>query len=321
MKILVTGGAGYIGSVVTDTLIDHGHDVVVLDNLSKGTEGAVNGAAKLIEGDIRTYGDVCAAIHTEEPEAVIHLAAEAQISDKDPRAFFDVNVAGGLNILNAMASFKVDKLVFASSAAVYGEPDVNKVDERYPTFACNAYGESKIMFEQMAFWYKAAYGIKFAGLRLFNVAGATPGRGENRPEETHIIPILLDCARNKRPFTLLGTDYETHDGTCLRDYVHVRDVASAFLLCLDKIDVIKDRCFNVCRGMGDSNQEVIDLVRRITGIDVQVDRMEKRPGDPARLIGDPRKLIALGWKPTAALAHIIQDAWAWNDLLTTRATL
>ncbi len=232
MKILVTGGAGFIGSVVAEQLVEQGHEVVVLDNLKHGFRAAVHPSARFVEGDILDEPLLQRLFREQEIEAVAHLAAEASIDDsmRDPGLFYRVNVCGGLNLLEAMIHAGVKRMVFSSTAAVYGNPQSVPIPEDAPKIPCNSYGESKLAFEQMLAWYRAVYGLQYVCLRDFNACGATQRCGESRKRETHLIPIALAAALGQREgLNLFGADYETPDGTCVRDYVHVADIARAHL--------------------------------------------------------------------------------------------
>ena len=304
MNILVTGAAGYIGSVVTERLIEHGHTVVALDNLRHGHRDAVHPAARFVQGDLLDREWLHHEVRQAKVDAVVHLAAEALIDEsiRNPGLFFRVNVTGGLNLLDAMAAAGVSRMIFSSTAAVYGEPESIPIREDATLRPVNSYGESKLAFERAMAWYERAHGLRHVSLRYFNACGATERCGELHLPETHLIPILLDVALGRRQsMQLYGTDYDTPDGTCIRDYVHVRDIADAHLLCLAHIDEIPSQAFNLGNGAGYSNREVIEAARRITGSSFSVIEAPRRPGDPARLVASADRISSvLGWKPGTA---------------------
>jgi len=318
MKILVTGGAGFIGSVVTEQLAEQGHDIVVLDNLKHGFQAAVHPKADFVRGDILDEPLLERVLRDRGIEAVAHLAAEAFIDDslRDPGLFYRVNVCGGLCLLEAMVHAGVKRMVFSSTAAVYGQPDRVPIPEDAPHLPCNSYGDSKLSFEGMLAWYRAAYGMKYVCLRYFNACGATPRCGESRKRETHLIPIALAAALGQRDcLNLFGTDYDTPDGTCIRDYVHVADIARAHLLALDEMDRLGARAYNLGNNEGYSNLDVIRTVKEVTGRDFPVRNVERRPGDPARLVADSTRIRdELGWQPAFPdLRHMVETAWQWKS--------
>ena len=317
MRALVTGAAGYIGSVVAERLLDRGHAVVAFDNLSRGHRAAVPEQADFVEGDLRDRARVAEVVAEARPDAVIHLAAEALVSESvaRPATFFDVNVTGGLNLLDAMRAAGVERLVFSSTAAVYGEPEGMPISEDAPLRPVNPYGASKLAFEQALPWYAAAYGLRHVSLRYFNACGATAERGEHHVPETHLIAILLEVALGLRPeIRIFGDNYDTPDGTCIRDYVHVGDIADAHLLALDGIDALDARAFNLGNGTGFSNREVVEAARRVTGREIPAVAAPRRPGDPARLVASAaRARDVLGWSPRfPTLDAMIETAWAWR---------
>jgi UDP-glucose 4-epimerase len=317
MRILVTGAAGYIGSVVAERLIEEGHEVVVLDNLSHGHRDAVPPEARFLEGDLLDREWLFAEVRAMAPDAVVHLAAEAliDVSVRDPGRFFRANVTAGLNLLDAMVAAGVLRIVFSSTAAVYGEPEGVPIREDATLKPVNSYGESKLMFERAMAWYARAHGLRHLSLRYFNACGATARTGERHEPETHIIPILLDVAIGARDaLRLFGTDYDTPDGSCIRDYVHVRDIADAHLACLAHIDRVESTAFNIGNGSGYSNRQVIAAVERVTGRPVRVIDAPRRPGDPARLVASHDRIAAqLGWRPASTdLESMIGSAWAWH---------
>jgi UDP-glucose 4-epimerase len=316
MKIFVTGAAGYIGSVVTERLVEQGHAVVAFDTLSHGFRDAVHPGAEFVQGDLLDRDTLTATLRGGRFDAVVHLAAEALIdaSIRDPGLFFRANTVGGINLLDAMAAGGVTRMVFSSTAAVYGEPAAVPIREDAPTRPVNAYGESKLAFERALPWYRRAHGIRHVSLRYFNACGATERCGERHEPETHLIPILLEVASGRRDsIQLFGTDYDTADGTCLRDYVHVRDIAEAHVLCLAHLDTIGGDVFNLGNGTGYTNRQVIDAVQRVTGRQIAVVPASRRPGDPARLVASSDRIRqSVGWTPALpALESMIESAWRW----------
>lgn len=317
MRVLVTGAAGYIGSVVTERLVNDGHAVTGLDNLRHGYRDAVHPAARFLEGDLLDRQWLHTAVREDGYDAVVHLAAEALIDEsiRDPGLFFRVNVTGGLNLLDAMAAAGVQRLVFSSTAAVYGEPSAVPIREEAPHSPVNAYGESKLAFERMLPWYRRAHGLRHVSLRYFNACGATERCGERHRPETHLIPILIEVALGTRPAVqLFGVDYDTPDGTCIRDYVHVSDIAEAHVRCLAELDTLGAEAFNLGNGEGYSNLQVIDAVRRVTGRPIRVEHAGRRPGDPARLVASADRIERrLGWRPAMTdLDQMIASAWRWQ---------
>lgn len=317
MRILVTGAAGYIGSVVTEQLVAQGHDVIALDDLRHGHRVAVPPEASFVEVDLDDRSSLMALFQQEPIEAVVHLAAEALIDEsvRDPGLFFRVNVAGGLNLLDAMVTGGVDKIVFSSTAAVYGEPESIPIREDSPKTPVNSYGESKLSFERMLPWYRRAHGLKHISLRYFNACGATRERGEFHVPETHIIPIVFEVALGRRDaIQLFGTDYDTPDGTCIRDYIHVVDIANAHVLALRNLDRIGARAYNMGNGTGYSNAEVIECVRQVTGRDIPVAPAGRRTGDPARLVASHDEIHNdLGWTAQYPdLETMVRTAWDWR---------
>ena len=319
MTVFVTGAAGYIGSVVAEQLLANGDAVVAFDNLVQGHRAAVPVGAQFVEGDLRDRARLAEVLADIRPDAVVHLAAESLVgkSAVDPSAFYDVNVAGGLNLLDAMRSADVRRLVFSSTAAVYGEPSGIPIRENAPLRPVNAYGASKLAFEQALPWYASAYGLRHCSLRYFNACGATAARGEFHVPETHLIPILIEVALGLRDeIRLFGTDYDTPDGTCIRDYVHVADIADAHVLALARIDALEagDVAINLGNGAGFSNREVVDAARRVTGRAIPAVDAPRRPGDPAALVASAdRARAVLGWSPRyTTLESMIETAWTWR---------
>lgn len=316
MNILVTGGAGYIGSVVTEELIKDGHTVTVYDNLSKGHREAVAANAVLVVADLLETTVLTEVLRRREIEAVIHLAASSLVGESvaEPAKYYRNNLQAGLSLLDAMLTAGVKKFVFSSTAAVYGAPERQPIEETDPTAPTNPYGETKLAFEQVLKWYETAYSLRYASLRYFNAAGATKNCGEKHDPETHLIPIILQAAQGQRDYVeVYGTDYATPDGTCVRDYIHVTDLARAHILALGILDT-RSAIYNLgCGGAGYSVKEVIDVAEAVTGQRVNVRYGPRRAGDPPTLIASSEKIKReLGWQPQQQdLQAIIASAWAW----------
>jgi UDP-glucose 4-epimerase len=316
LKVLVTGGAGYIGSVVTAELVARGHHVFVYDNLSHGFRAAVPKKIDLIVGDIADKANLTRVITTCGIDAIMHFAAliEAGESMKVPERYFRNNSVNTLSLLEVMLETGVKKFVFSSTAALYGNPEsipIRETDTLKPT---NAYGESKLLVERMLEWFHDIHGLKYASLRYFNAAGATETLGEAHIPETHLIPIILQVAVGKREsIAIYGTDYPTPDGTCVRDYVHVVDLAQAHLLALEALDEKPQQIYNLGSGRGFSVREVIDAARKVTGKAIAAVESPRRAGDPAVLVASSEKIKQeLGWTPQhAGLEQIIDSAWRW----------
>jgi UDP-glucose 4-epimerase len=316
MRVLVTGGAGYIGSVVTEQLVADGHEVIVYDNLSKGHLDAVVEGAEFVEGELLDAEMLNRTLYERQIEAVIHMAASSLVGESvdHPNKYFQNNVIAGLMLLDAMLACGVKQLVFSSTAAVYGEPEAQPIEETAVTNPTNPYGETKLAFEHALKWYDHAYGLRYASLRYFNAAGATAKCGEDHDPETHIIPITLQTAAGKRPHVeIYGEDYPTPDGTCIRDYIHVVDLARAHIQALDVLPE-ESRIYNLgCGGAGYSVKEVIDTARRVTGRDIPTNIGPRRPGDPAILVASSDRIkTELGWQPQFQdLELIVDSAWRW----------
>jgi UDP-glucose 4-epimerase len=316
MRVLVTGGAGYIGSVVTEELIKDDHRVVVYDSLYKGHRAAVVRDAEFVQADLRDTETLRRTLHDKNIEAVIHMAADSLVGESytNPSKYYDNNVGSGLVLLNTMRDANVQRLVFSSTAAVYGEPEKQPIEESDPTNPTNPYGESKLAFERAMYWYDRAYGLRYASLRYFNAAGATDQCGEVHDPETHLIPILLQVAAGKREHVeIFGDDYPTPDGTCIRDYIHVVDLARAHVLALAAINE-GSRIYNLgCGGNGYSVRQVIDTAREVAGREIPTKIGPRRAGDPAVLIASSEKINReLDWKPRYQdLRLIIESAWRW----------
>jgi UDP-glucose 4-epimerase len=318
MAILVTGGAGYIGSICVEELLKLDYDVVVVDNLQEGHRAAVLPEAEFYENN---YGDRAALeeIFESHPvETVMHFAAEATvgISMTDPGLFFENNVAFGLVLLDVMRNYQCHRMIFSSTAAVFGDPDYVPIDENHPEKPINAYGESKLMFEKILDWYHRAYGFQYNSFRYFNAAGASEGLGEAHKNETHLIPIILETALEKREkMDIYGSDYNTKDGTCIRDYLHVIDIAQAHILGLDNLEQRPNANYNLGNGIGFSNLEVLKTAEKITERTIPYEMAERRPGDPDRLVASSQRAKEeLGWEPQyPSLESIIGSAWLWHS--------
>ncbi len=316
--VLVTGGAGYIGSVLVEQLVENGHRVTVLDNLSRGHRQAVIEGASFVQADLLDKPALRDVFDRGRFDAVVHLAALTSVeqSTKDPAAYFDTNVTGGLNLLGAMLEHDVKKIVFSSSAAVYGQPESVPVSEDAPAQPVNAYGDSKLMFERILQRFGEAYGLRWVALRYFNVAGASLRFGADHNPQTNLIPIVIDAALGAmESLPVFGGDYATRDGTCIRDYIHVSDVARAHLLVLDALnDDSVNGAFNLGNGRGFTVMEVVAAARKVTGAPIPVEMRPRRAGDPPALVADYRQAgCRLGWQPEhTSLEEIINSAWEWR---------
>jgi UDP-glucose 4-epimerase len=315
MKALVTGGAGYVGSVVAAQLLDAGHEVVVLDDLSRGHAGALPPGAEHVAVSLNDAGAL------REPlaagiDAVLHFAALALVPEsvEHPERYWRNNVVGTLNLLDAMRAGGVGRLVFSSTCATYGEPETVPIGEDEPTAPVNAYGASKLAVDLMIRDECSAHGLAAASLRYFNVAGASRELGEDHEPETHLIPLVLQAAAGVRDhITVFGTDYPTRDGTAVRDYIHIEDLGQAHLLALDRLERGLHQVFNLGTGDGSTVREVIEAARRVTGREIPVRDEGRRPGDPPELVAaNARAREILGWEPQRSLEDMIADAWAWR---------
>lgn len=320
MSILVTGGAGYIGSHCVAKLIDRGVDVVVVDDLSKGHRASLKGG-RLYVGSVADKEFLRGVFEQESIEAVIHFAAYSLVGESMtvPEQYFRNNVTAGLSLIETMIECKVPYLVFSSTAATFGEPERVPIEEDDRQVPTNPYGESKLIVEHMLKWCDQAHGLKYCALRYFNVAGARPDGsiGEDHRPESHLIPLILQVAQGKRDkLSLFGTDYPTRDGTCIRDYIHVDDLIDAHILALDYLrSGNPSAAFNLGNGQGFSNREIIEAARRVTGHPIPVSEEDRRPGDPAVLIASSQKAMdVLGWKPNYTnVEDIIATAWNWHS--------
>lgn len=318
MKLLVTGGAGYIGSVVAEQLLAAGHQVTIIDNLSRGHRQAVPRGAALVVADLSDKENLVSLFRAHSFDGVLHFAAfiEAGESMRSPETFFRNNTANALSVLEAMLAARVNRFVFSSTAALYGNPARTPVREEDALRPTNAYGESKLLVERMLEWFHRIHGLRYASLRYFNAAGAAaPDRGEAHQPETHLVPRLMNVALGRQKhIEIFGTDYATSDGTCVRDYIHVSDLAAAHLLALDALDRSSQLIYNLGNGHGFTVREVIDGVRRVTGRPIPVVESPRREGDPAVLIASSEKIRKeLRWQPQFPELDVILDsAWQWH---------
>ncbi|HKO18509.1 MAG TPA: UDP-glucose 4-epimerase GalE [Acidobacteriaceae bacterium] len=318
MRILVTGGAGYIGGTVSRVLIEAGHSVTIYDNLCHSRKSALPGAAEFVQGDLADRDLLESTLTAGKFHGVMHFAAliEAGESMQKPEIYFRNNTAGTLSLLEAMLATGHDRLVFSSTAACYGEPEKTPITEDAKLQPTNAYGESKLLVEHMLRWFHQIHGLRYASLRYFNVAGAIPGYGESHEPESHLIPLVLDVALGRRAsIKIFGSDYPTPDGTCIRDYIHVKDLTDAHLLALNALESSGRMIYNIGNGQGFTVRQVIDSVRRVTGKAIPVEEQPRRPGDPAVLVASSEKIKReLGWTPSFAdLDKIIASAWDWHQ--------
>ena len=318
MKVLVTGGAGYIGSVATAELIAAGHDVVVVDNLYQGHRDAVHADAQFIQGDLLD-AETCTQLFATHKgiDAVMHFASYTLVGEsmQHPAKYLRDNTVAGVNLIDAAAKAGVGRIIVSSTANLFDEPESMPIEPENKIVPGSPYGESKYILERTLHWYERIYGIKYACLRYFNAAGGTPNRGEDHTPEMHLIPVVLQVALGQREsITLFGGDYPTRDGTCVRDYVHIVDLASAHILALDGIVRLGSRKYNLGNGDGFTNLEVVEAARRITGHAIPCTIGARRPGDPAVLIASAAKICAeLGWQPQYPhIDQIIGSAWEWH---------
>lgn len=311
MKLLVTGGAGYIGSVVSAQLLEAGHTVVVLDDLSTGHRDAVPPGAQLVEARIHDAGSVL----DESFDGIVHFAAKALVAEsvEHPELYWDNNVVGSLALLDAARAAGVRRIVVSSTAATYGQPDVSPITEDMPTRPINPYGQSKLAVDMALAGSAVAHGLATVSLRYFNVGGAYAGLGERHDPETHLIPNILAVPAGRRDHvSIFGTDYPTRDGTCVRDYLHVEDLGRAHLLALDGAVPGEHRVYNLGSGTGYTVREVVEACRTVTGHPVPAVEEPRRPGDPAELVASSARIHAdLGWAPKHGLEQIVADAWAF----------
>ncbi|MEI6084640.1 MAG: UDP-glucose 4-epimerase GalE [Verrucomicrobiota bacterium] len=315
MKIFVTGGAGYIGSICVEQLLDQGHKVFVLDNLSEGHRAAVDPRAEFHELDLADRPKLFPLMEHIRPDAVMHFAANALVPEsmKNPSKYFRNNVANGINLLESCVQAGVHKFVFSSTCAIFGVPKTIPITEDLPKDPINPYGESKLMFERILNWYGKQHGLTYVCLRYFNAAGCSRKFGEHHWQETHIIPNVLRVALGQKPHVdIFGTDYPTPDGTAIRDYVHIIDLAQAHMLALN---VDKSDAFNLGSGDGYSVKQVIETARQVTGHAIPTIESPRRKGDPPKLVGDSSKIRKqLGWRPRFdSMQAIMESAWQWHQ--------
>jgi UDP-glucose 4-epimerase len=319
MNVLVAGGAGFVGSVCAEQLLTGGHTVLVVDNLSTGHREAVSSSASFIEGDFGDGQLIRDLVRKHRIDAVMHFAGETLVekSMTEPSTYFQNNVRKGLDLLDTLLECGVKKFVFSSTAAVYGEPVSTPIAESHPKAPINAYGESKLMVEHILEWYRRAYGLQYAALRYFNAAGASQQFGEDHYPESHLLPRVLDCALDpSREFMIYGDDYATPDGTCVRDYVHVLDIAQAHILAMDGLhDERRQGAYNIGSSTGYSVREVVRAVEEVTGRKLRVRVGARRQGDPAILVATHDRVVReLGWKPRFSNIHdIVHSAWDWKQ--------
>ncbi|MAF27033.1 MAG: UDP-glucose 4-epimerase GalE [Gemmatimonadetes bacterium] len=318
MEVLVTGGAGYIGSVVAERLLEAGHHPVVLDNLSRGHRAAVPPDADFLNVDLRDRAALAAALGGRRLDAVMPLAASSLVGEsmEKPGHYFENNVTAGIHLVEEAMAAGADRFVFSSTAATYGEPDRTPITEDFPTEPTNVYGESKLAFERILQWYRRLKGLRVISLRYFNAAGASAERGEDHDPETHLIPLVLDAAAEGGELAIFGGDYPTPDGTCIRDYIHILDLADAHLCAMDAVDRGEGGAFNLGNGAGFSVKEVVQVAETVTGKTLRTRVEARRPGDPPALVADSaRARKVLGWAPAhASLEDILESAWRWRSM-------
>jgi UDP-glucose 4-epimerase len=317
MKILVTGGAGYIGSIVVEQLVQAGESVVVFDNLSQGHRAAVHPSAIFVKGDLLNRGEVDAVLADIRPDAIMHFASKTLVGEsmEKPFLYLGENVVCGINLIESAVEHGVRRFILSSTANLFDDPEKIPIAETERIVPGSPYGESKFILERFLYWMDRIHGMRYAALRYFNAAGASPERGEDHHPELHLIPIVLNVALGKREkVTIFGNDYPTRDGTCVRDYIHILDLAQAHILALNALDR-GSRTYNLGNGQGFSIQEVLQVAREITGHPIPAEIGPRRPGDPAELIASSETIRKeLGWKPLyPELRQIIQTAWTWHQ--------
>jgi UDP-glucose 4-epimerase len=318
MAILVTGGAGYIGSICVEELLRQDFEVIVIDNLQEGHREAVSPEAMLFVGDIGDRFLLDRLFHDFQIETVMHFAAETTVefSMKHPQLFFETNVAKGLVLLDVMKENNCNRMIFSSTAALFGNPEYTPIDETHPEKPINAYGESKLMYEKILDWYHSAYGLRFNSFRYFNAAGASGTLGEAHKKESHLIPIILSTALGQRKkLNIFGSDYSTKDGTCVRDYLHVIDIAQAHILGLNNLEKRPRAKYNLGNGVGFTNFEVLKTSEKVTGQTIPFEFADRRVGDPDQLVASSDLAKEeLAWKPQyCTLESIIRSAWEWHS--------
>jgi UDP-glucose-4-epimerase GalE len=314
MKVMVTGGAGYVGSFAVRLLADVGHEVIVFDSLERGHEGAVDPRATLVVGDLRQSDHIHGAMLAHLPDAVMHFAAYAYVGEsmEEPLRYFDNNVGGGIHLVDAMEAAGVRRIIFSSTCATYGDPEMTPISEDSAQHPTNPYGDTKLCMERLLSWQQQIAGFEPTFLRYFNACGAWDHLGEDHDPETHIIPLLLQVALGQREcFEIFGDDYDTPDGTCVRDYIHVRDLAQAHLMALEADSL---GAFNLGTGCGYSVKQVVEAARKVTGHPIPISVARRRDGDPPRLVADAQKArTTLGWTPSfPELETILSHAWEWH---------
>jgi UDP-glucose 4-epimerase len=316
VRVLVTGGAGYIGSVVAERLVEEGHETTVLDDFSKGHREAVPRGCAVVEVDLRDRPALVAALRGRRVDVVMHMAASSLVGEsmQDPGKYFENNVSAGIHLLEAAMALGADKFVLSSTAATYGEPEGSPITEDFPVVPTNPYGESKLLFERILAWYSRVRGLKWISLRYFNAAGASEERGEHHDPETHLIPLVLAAASAGTEVRIFGDDYPTRDGTCIRDYIHILDLADAHLLAMEALARGTQGIFNLGNGEGFSVKEVVAAAESVAGRRIRTVVAPRRPGDPPSLIASSaRAREALRWNPTRGdLKEIIASAWRWH---------
>lgn len=320
MQILVTGGAGYIGSFMVKRLLDEGHNVIVLDNLERGHEATIDNRATLVMGNLLSKAFLSKVFSKHPIEAIFHFAGYIAVGEsmQEPALYFQNNTIATLNLLEEARAYEINKIIFSSTAAVYGDPIKSPIPEDHPKNPTSVYGESKLMTEAMLKWYYQIYGTNFVALRYFNACGAAldGSMGEAHNPETHIIPRAILSLLKNEPFTLFGTDYKTSDGTCVRDYIHVLDLVEAHILALKKLE--KDAGgfqYNVGTGKGYSNKEVLEMIKKVSGKELTITTADRRSGDADTLVADPTKInTELGFSPKHSdLETIVTSAWKWHN--------
>jgi len=317
-RVLVTGGAGYVGSVCAEELLRQGHQVSIVDNLSTGHRHAVPDGAEFHAIDIGNAADLRAVLSANRFDAVFHFAAKALIPESvtNPSIFYDVNFVAAKTMIDEIRQAGIKRVVFSSTAAVYGDPVEMPIPEDHPKAPVNSYGETKLAYERLLEWYAKAYGLSVCAFRYFNASGATQAHGEEHVPETHILPLLFEAGVGEREFfTIFGTSYPTPDGSCLRDFVHVLDIAQAHILAMKKEFSPSFRAYNIGLGKSYSVKEIHAHAERVTGLKIPIREGAARPGDPAVLCASPKRLMEeLGWNPVhSSLDNIIETAWAWKN--------
>ena len=320
MKILITGGAGYIGSFMVKAAIDKDYEVVVADSLERGLKESIDAKAKLIVGELRDRKFVESLFAESKFDAVAHFAGYISMAESviNPYLYFDNNINASLNVIESMVRHGVNNFIFSSTAGVYGNPIETPIAENHPKNPTNPYGESKLMVEKILSWYGKIYGLNFVSLRYFNASGASADgqMGEHHSPESHLIPNTINAILNKTQLTLYGNDYPTPDGTCIRDYIHVTDLAKAHVLALKALSKGKaSRIYNLGNGVGYSVKEVIEIAKQVTNKEIKTINVKRRAGDPPVLVASSEKIIKeLGWKPKFGdLKTIIKTAWLWHS--------